>query len=99
MHVRIVDVPAGEAPDAVRKAWLGLVLPSIGRKVPRVISLFSYRKSDRDPKYLVPVESAISILEQKSPEAAAWWRANTPHVLSRDRYFAFAVEDCEELIE
>src|SRR5262245_46741567 len=27
MNVRIVDVPAGEAPEWVRKQWVGLVLP------------------------------------------------------------------------
>lgn len=27
MRVRIVNVPPGEAPDAVRRAWVGLVLP------------------------------------------------------------------------
>src|SRR4051812_44441611 len=27
MHVRITDVPPGEAPEHIRRAWVGLVLP------------------------------------------------------------------------
>lgn len=27
MNIRIVDIPPGEAPEHVRKAWVGLVLP------------------------------------------------------------------------
>lgn len=39
--------------------------------------------------YLVESREAILILESAHPEAGAWWRANTPHLLHPRRYFIF----------
>ena len=30
--IRIIDIPAGEAPEKIRKAWVGLVLPLVEGK-------------------------------------------------------------------
>jgi hypothetical protein len=48
-------------------------------------------------QYLVLVDDALDILEEASPEAAAWWRENTPHLIGRGRAFGFAAEVCEEI--
>jgi hypothetical protein len=32
LEIRIVDVPPGEAPATIRRAWVGLVLPLAGRE-------------------------------------------------------------------
>ena len=47
--------------------------------------------------YAVPVLPAIAILERSHPEAAAWWRANTPHLLRRGQHFVFSAEVCAEV--
>lgn len=41
MRVRIVDVPPGEAPEEVRRAWVGLNLP-IADAYPEPVSVPSY---------------------------------------------------------
>jgi hypothetical protein len=48
-------------------------------------------------KYLVEVDTALDILEQASPDAAAWWRENVPHLIGAGRTFGFAAEVCEEI--
>ncbi|WP_296309153.1 hypothetical protein [Erythrobacter sp.] len=47
--------------------------------------------------YLVPAAEAIAILETRSPEAAAWWRANTRHLLKRWRGLLFDPGCCRLL--
>jgi hypothetical protein len=46
--------------------------------------------------YVVEAAPAIDILRQQSPEAAAWWQANAPHMLRPRRYFVFA-EHCGQV--
>jgi len=42
--------------------------------------------------YLVETSAAVAILATKSPEAAAWWRENTPQLVRPGRYFVFPYE-------
>jgi hypothetical protein len=46
-------------------------------------------KLERQSGYLVEARAAIAVLEVGSPQAAAWWRENTPHLLRSKRYFVF----------
>jgi hypothetical protein len=39
--------------------------------------------------FLVETQAAIAVLAKSSPEAAAWWQQNTPHLLRPKRYFVF----------
>ena len=42
--------------------------------------------------YVVDTSAAVAILATKSPEAAAWWRENTPRLVRPGRYFVFPYE-------
>jgi hypothetical protein len=42
---------------------------------------------------------ALAELEKKSPEAAAWWRANVPHMTNPLRAFLFSESVCQVLGE
>ena len=94
-EVEIVVAPGGDPPDWVRKSWVGLRLPVIGdvhkmeihdiTTAPR--SRFGWFLA-RLLKRLVPARGyqinaaqAVEILERSKPEAAKWWRENTPHIL------------------
>ena len=37
---------------------------------------------------------AVGILGEKRPEAAMWWRENTPHLIAPRRYLVFHEEVC-----
>ncbi|HEX7253677.1 MAG TPA: hypothetical protein VF376_12405 [Thermoanaerobaculia bacterium] len=51
-------------------------------------------RAGRETGYAVRVPDAIAVLERKSPEAAAWWRTNTPHMTNPLRCFLFAESVC-----
>jgi hypothetical protein len=57
----------------------------------RLLALFT-GKLKRESGFLVEAQVAVAILASRSPEAAAWWRENTPHQLRPKRYFVFQQE-------
>jgi hypothetical protein len=46
-------------------------------------------KLERRSGYIVDALEAVSLLERKSPEAAAWWRQNAAYLMKRGRFFVF----------
>jgi hypothetical protein len=54
----------------------------------RLVALLT-GKLERQSGYRVDTQAAVSILAARSPEAAAWWRDNAPHVLRPGRSFVF----------
>lgn len=94
----------------MRKAWVGLVLPVAGplQKYPtrgvlsgpktvlgELISLFTGGPK-WVPGYLVDSQAAVAILAKVNPEAAEWWRVNTPQLLTQGRRFVFQAPVCQE---
>ena len=82
MKIRIISTPPGEAPEHIRQAWVGLVLP-----VPGMMR--------RKGGYLVAADKAIEILSRQAPEAAKWWHQNKASSIARGMYFVFADDVCE----
>ncbi len=114
MRVRIIALPPGEAPEEIRRAWVGLVLPlafgEFGLRSIAVSGVLSMPRSyfgeiwrrltfrrKYELQYVVSVESALGILEKTAPDTAAWWRANTPHLIVPGGLFAFAADACESV--
>jgi len=108
-RIRIVAVPAGEAPQWVREKWVGIELPLALRQAhnvhtfgvlsgPRSFLAALWRlltgRSTRRRGYAVEVAAAMAALERVHPDAAAWWRTNAPHLFTRKRYFLFREEEC-----
>ena len=46
-------------------------------------------RAQRISGYAVESIRAVDILSASSPDAAAWWRENTPHLFAPDRYLVF----------
>ncbi len=46
-------------------------------------------KLERQSGFVVEMRAAIAVLEVGNPDAAAWWRENTPYLLRGKRYFVF----------
>jgi hypothetical protein len=114
MKIRIIDVPPGEAPEEVRKAWVGLELPlAAGAQGRRKAATFGVVSGPTSlwasmvrlilgrfraiQGYSVDASTAIQKLEESAPEAANWWKKNTPHLLKHGRRLVFHREVCEEL--
>ena len=108
--VRIVAVPPGEAPFWVRQKWVGLDLPVVRYSAHRKFFSFgvlSYPRSwlaqwaaifhgraQGDAGYAVEAAPAVEVLARVSPEAAAWWRENVPHLIAPNCYLVFHEEVC-----
>jgi hypothetical protein len=110
--IRINNTPPGEAPVAIREAWVGLELPLLHDKPLRylgsgaltgprsllqtLIHLVTLRLTLKTG-FVVPSRSAIEILAKTNPAAARWWRENAPHTTRPGRRFLFAPECCERV--
>lgn len=46
-------------------------------------------KYEKHYGYMVEAGGAVALLAHTSPEAAGWWRANTPHLLKPGGMFVF----------
>lgn len=111
-YVKIIATPPGQAPQTVRDAWVGLTLPVKGGQAETKLGsgvtslpksfwglLFSIFVGRTKPVrgYTVDALTAVEILEKKSPQAALWWRRNTPSLLQSGRALIFQAEVCQEV--
>jgi len=112
MDVRIISTPPGEAPENVRKAWVGLVLPLAvsGAQTGQTVGVLSRPKSflglllallfgrtERQTGYIVDAHRAVEILAKYAPDAAKWWRENASGAIVPGKRFLFAADACQEL--
>ena len=100
-RVRIIDMPEGEAPDHIRRAWIGLELPlARGERGPRRQQAHGVLTGEDGPAegYVVDAGEALSVLESSNPQAAQWWRVHAPHVTARGYQFIFSAEVCERTL-
>lgn len=99
-RIRVIAVPRGEAPEWIRRAWVGLELPLVrGETQPQflnTVEVLSQEAGQPVLGYVVNGKKAIRCLESEAPEAAAWWRENAPHVLKSDYQLIFPAEACEQ---
>ena len=73
--IRVTSRPAGEAPDAIRDNWIGLVLPVLHEAIGSPADLTEAPRVGR-PGYEVRWSDAMRILGAKHPEARDWWKQN-----------------------
>ena len=74
--VRIISIPPGQAPEWVRKKWVGLVIPLPEQETSGLQMGVRGGKAENQGGYQVETREAIRRLEDKSPEASRWWREN-----------------------
>jgi hypothetical protein len=100
-QIRIKAVPPGEAPEFVRRAWVGLDLPVIAGQVQPdhgpAFGALSHQRLAMPAGYAVDGPTAIAILQTASPEIAAWWRENVPAAVAPGFQLVFPADVCERL--
>jgi hypothetical protein len=95
--VRVVSMPAGEAPEWVRQAWVGLVLPAWENTAMRGRGVLTGNRSFA-PAYQVSTAVALNLLELGNQTAAAeWWRANVPDANDPSERFLFDTSCCQRV--
>jgi hypothetical protein len=110
--IRIVDVPDGEVPEEIRRAWVGLVLPLADGHPPKpkathTFGVLSYRWKKWLPRrrakypvaenFIVPGIAAIQVLKKSDRYAAEWWIKNTPYFLQPSFGLGLQPHVCEFL--
>jgi hypothetical protein len=100
-RLRITGTPPGEAPEEIRKAWVGVELPlRRGETEPERHHSFGVL-TEQGPEaalgYSVDGRAAVKALASQVPEAAAWWREHAPHVVARGYRLFFPLDVCERV--
>jgi hypothetical protein len=100
-QLRVVRTPPGEAPEEVRRAWVGVQLPLRSGETKPGLHLtegvLSQQTRGMTTGYAVNGRAAVKALASHSPEAAAWWRKKAPHVVERGYRLWFPSEVCERV--
>jgi len=109
--IKIIATPPGEAPQHIREAWVGMVLPLASPAVksgwaggvltgPKTYWAHLLQRllgqGRRESGYFVNADAAVALLERTNPTAAAWWRENASGMMVPGRNFIFPAEACEE---
>ena len=112
MNIRITSTPPGEAPEQIRAAWVGLVLPLavagcrtietvgvLSRPKTRLGLFFTwfFGRTKRESGYVVEAHHAVEILAAHEPDAAKWWRECAALSIQPGQFFVFAEEVCKEV--
>jgi hypothetical protein len=92
MFIKIISVPPGDAPDFVRRHWLGKILHAIDKSDVGTWGVMSGEEQGEHECYRVFVDQA---LESLPPSIAEWWRTYCPHMIGR--VFAFDSCCCQEV--
>jgi hypothetical protein len=100
-RIRIVAAPPGEAPDHIRRAWIGLELPvangQIGPCPQPAQGVLSGQDEAPCSGYAVDGRQAVALLAAQAPEAAAWWREEAPNVTMHGYQLVFPADVCEQI--
>lgn len=97
--IRITNTPPGEAPEEIRRAWVGSVLhvhpnaPGLRRSVGA--GVLTGESANLTEGYWVDAAVAVATLATFRPDAAAWWRTNASHLLAPGGCLVFPAEVCE----
>jgi hypothetical protein len=101
LAIRIVGTPPGEAPEAIRGAWVGLELPlapgETGLRPLQQFEVVSLQAAGVERGYLVDGRRAVELLAAHNPKAAAWWQDNCAEALAARGNMVFPPEVCEKV--
>ncbi len=78
VYVKVIKTPVGEAPELVRRQWVGVVLETTGPVQPlwEMELLTGADRLERRFGYEVKYDKAINALKTHSPAAADWFKEN-----------------------
>jgi hypothetical protein len=99
--IRVVSIPPGEAPEEIRREWVGLELPLVhGAAQPQPLAVqgvLTHTPGSVMTGYAVDGRRALRLLASHSPAAAEWWRTNARHVEQANYLLIFPEYVCERL--
>lgn len=97
--LKIVALPPGEAPEEIRRAWIGVEIPlrkhSSSPITMSTVGVVSGKGTETATGYSVGGAEALAALGAYNPEALAWWKNNARHTSQYGYVFLFPTEVCE----
>jgi hypothetical protein len=83
VKVKIISRPAGEAPEWVRDAWIGIQFEAKRDDLNapgfiRMGVLGGKADNENGGGYVVSGPAAMEALRKHNPKAAEWWKMNSP---------------------
>jgi hypothetical protein len=100
-RIRVTATPPGDAPEEIRRAWIGLELPlsKVGVQDLDGEGVLSRRGAGSVRGYVVLGKTAVALLASQAPEAAEWWRRNAPHVVASGYELIFPESTCVRIFD
>jgi hypothetical protein len=84
--IKIISRPAGQAPEWVRDAWIGLELPLCEDYQPKddeqMFGILNLEPVKELGGYAVSATIAFQQLFRVNPDACEWWRVNAPWAIA-----------------
>jgi hypothetical protein len=97
--ITFTSPPPGEAPDDIRRAWVGVTVPLTAREsqVLRQVAVSGVLSGSLEhwDGYAVESRKCLEHLRAHDPKAAAWWSDHLPHYFMPGRRFVFPADGCE----
>lgn len=94
-YFKVTKVPCGEAPEWVRQAWVGCVMP-LAEDLPEgseVVGVLSFRLQPYQGGFSVSFTEAMKALTPH-PNALEWWLTNMAPV-QRCGWLVFGSDECQ----
>jgi hypothetical protein len=95
MYCEIVKTPSGEAPERIRTAWIGCVLPLAGTGIFEAVAVLTGVRANVEG-VLVNGYEAFAVLRQRNGEAYAWWVENAGVWLNQRLIFEAGASEMRE---
>ena len=100
--IRVIKRPEGEAPDWVRDAWIGLIIPLAedgGVGEGKTFGTLTGESQGYSLGFRITPKTAVGVLEEHHPDAASWWKERCPTIWKEGATFRFQLDECEVVEE
>ncbi len=94
-RIQIVDVPPGQAPEWVRKSWVGLEMDARNSEGAGLQLGVLGGQSQNAGGYAVSTREALDALNRANPNAAEWFRKKS--IAAFGDHLIFARHVCREI--
>jgi len=99
-RIRIVSIPGGQAPEEIRRAWVGVKIPvdeSVEQPSIQDTGGVIARGDQPVPKRVFTVFAldAFGALKEHDAEAWGWWNCNAQQFFCEGRHLLFDESACE----
>ena len=98
MYIQIIKPPPGDAPEEVRRGWVGILLLLAEGDEGPVVAAPAGRLAAPPRAFRVEAAHALDCLAHHDPDAAMWWEKNHPDLLFPGTHLHFPENTCHRIV-